>query len=301
MTVELIGVPLDLGAGRRGVDMGPSAIRIAGIAEKLTRIGHEVIDEGDIGIVIPEVQKIENPKLKYLPEISKAVDHLARAVQRILAQDHFPLVLGGDHSIAIGTISGVAAHLRQQNRSLGVIWIDAHGDMNTPETTPSGNIHGMPFAACLGKGAPELTGIAGDFPKIKPQDSVLVGVRDLDPKEMELVRESGITVYTMEDIDRRGMFDVMVEAVEVATSYTDALHVSLDMDALDPQVAPGVGTPVRGGLTYREAHTAMEIIARSEKLYSMEVVEVNPILDVRNATAEVAAELVLSALGKKIL
>ncbi|RMD93581.1 MAG: arginase, partial [Calditrichaeota bacterium] len=183
----------------------------------------------------------------------------------------------------------------------GVIWVDAHGDMNTPETTPSGNIHGMPFAVCLGQGAPELVNVAGEFAKILPQDAVLVGARCLDEKELDLLRESGVTVYTMEDIDRRGIFDVMVEAVEVATNYTHGLHLSLDMDALDPQDAPGVGTPVRGGLTYREAHTAMEMVAKSNKLFSMEVVEVNPILDVRNTTAETAAELVLSALGKKIL
>ncbi len=301
MIIELLGVPLDLGASRRGVDMGPSAIRIAELSEKLHRIGHEVVDNGDLPIVTPEVQSIENPKLKYLPEITKAATRVAGAVRDILNRAHFPLVLGGDHSIAIGTVAGASAYLAESGRRLGLLWIDAHGDMNTPETTPSGNIHGMPLAVCLGKGAPELVQVAGAFAKVKPQDTVLVGARALDPLELELVRESGITIYTMEDIDRRGIFDVMVEAVEVATRYTDALHVSLDMDALDPQVAPGVGTPVRGGLTYREAHTAMEIIAKAGKLFSMDVVEVNPILDIRNATAEMAAELVLSALGKRIL
>jgi arginase len=301
MKIELIGVPLDLGASRRGVEMGPSAIRIAGITERLQRIGHEVIDDGDLEIIAPEVQTIEDPKLKYLPEITKAVTRLANAVTLALEREHFPLVLGGDHSIAIGAIGGVAAFLHQQKKKLGVIWVDAHGDMNTHETTLSGNIHGMPFAAVLGKGAPELVSVGGDFQKVRPQDAVLVGARNLDPKEQQLIRESGITVYTMADIDRRGIFEVMVEAVEIASQHTDFLHLSLDMDALDPQVAPGVGTPVRGGLTYREAHTAMEIIASTRRLCSMEVVEVNPILDLRNTTGEVAAELVESALGKRIM
>jgi arginase len=301
MKIELLGVPMDLGASRRGVDMGPSAIRIAGITERLQNIGHEVVDAGDLEIEAPEVLAIADPKLKYLPQITRTVTELAQAVTHSLEKNFFPIVLGGDHSIAIGTISGVAAYLRQQEKKLGVIWIDAHGDMNTPDTTLSGNIHGMPFAVCLGKGAEPLLQVGGDFQKLRPQDAVLVGARNLDPKEQQLIRESGITVYTMEDIDRRGIFEVMVEALEVATAHTGALHVSLDMDAVDPQVAPGVGTPVRGGLTYREAHTAMEIIAGSKRLCSLEVVEVNPILDIRNTTAEMAAELVASALGKRII
>lgn len=301
MKIDMIGLPLDLGANRRGVDMGPSAIRIAGITEHLQHIGHEVVDEGDLSVVVPEVMQIEDPKLKYLPEISKSVAHLADAVTATLKRGHFPLVLGGDHSIAIGTVGGVARHLHAQNRRLGLIWIDAHGDMNTHETTPSGNIHGMSFAAALGKGCQELVSVGGDFQKIQPEDAVLVGARNLDPKEQQLIRDSGITVYTMEDIDRRGVYAVMTEALQVATRNTDSLHMSLDMDALDPQEAPGVGTPVRGGLSYREAHTAMEIIAASGRLASLEVVEVNPILDIRNQTATVAAELVASALGKRIL
>lgn len=301
MKIELIGVPLDLGASRRGVDMGPSGIRIAGITERLQRIGHEVIDAGDLEVVAPEVQTIIDPKLKYLPEITKTLSQLAQNVDEALQREHFPLVLGGDHSIAMGTIGGVAAFLRKQKKKLGVLWIDAHGDMNTHETTMSGNIHGMPFAAVLGKGAAELVSIGGDFQKVKPQDAVLVGARNLDPKEQHLIRESGITVYTMEDIDRRGIYEIVVEAIEIATLHTDYLHISFDMDALDPQDAPGVGTPVRGGLTYREAHTAMEIIAGTRRLCSLEVVEVNPILDIRNTTSEVAAELVESALGKRII
>ncbi|HEX9654653.1 MAG TPA: arginase [bacterium] len=301
MKIELIGVPLDLGASRRGVDMGPSAIRIAGITERLQRIGHEVIDAGDLEVVAPEVQTILDPKLKYLPEITKTLAHLAHDVGEALEREHFPLVLGGDHSIAMGSIGGVAAYLRKHNKKLGVMWIDAHGDMNTHETTLSGNIHGMPFAALLGKGASELVNIGGNFQKLQPRNAVLVGVRNLDPKEQHLIRESGITVYTMEDIDRRGIYEVIVEALEIATLHTDYLHISFDMDALDPQDAPGVGTAVRGGLTYREAHTAMEIIAGTRRVCSLEVVEVNPILDIRNTTAEVATELVESALGKRII
>ncbi|MFQ5652917.1 MAG: arginase [bacterium] len=301
MKVDLIGIPLDLGANRRGVDMGPSAIRIAGISQKLRQIGHEIIDEGDLTVVTPEVQQIGDPRLRYLPEITKSVSWLADAVTRALQSDHFPLVLGGDHSIAIGTVGGIARHLNQQGQKLGLIWIDAHGDMNTHETTPSGNIHGMSFAAVLGKGIVELVHVGGDFAKVEPGDAVLVGVRNLDPKEQQLLRESGITIFTMEDIDRRGICETMSDAIKIASQHTDCLHVSLDMDALDPQVAPGVGTPVRGGLTYREAHTAMEMIAACKKLCALEVVEVNPILDLENTTAKVAAELVESALGKRII
>jgi arginase len=301
MKIELIGVPLDLGASRRGTEMGPSAIRIAGVTERLQRIGHEITDAGDLEVDAPEVQTIEDPKLKYLPEITETVTQLANRVSQAMQQGRFPLVLGGDHSIAIGTIGGVAAFLNKQKKKLGVIWIDAHGDMNTHETTMSGNIHGMPFAAVLGKGAPQLVNVGGAFQKVKPRDAVLVGARNLDPKEQQLIRESGITVYTMEDIDRRGIFEVLIEAVEIASQHTDFLHLSLDVDALDPLEAPGVGTPVRGGLTYREAHTAMEIIAGKRRFCSMEVVEVNPILDIRNTTGEVAAELIESALGKRII
>ncbi len=301
MKIEMIGIPLDLGASRRGVDMGPSAMRIAGISEMLQRIGHEVVDEGDITVVAPEVQEIEDPKLKYLPEITKSISRLADAVTLTLEHGNFPLVLGGDHSIAIGTIGGVVRYLRPKSQTLGVIWIDAHADMNTHKTSPSGNIHGMSFAAVLGNGAAELVNVGGSFAKIEAKNSVLVGARNLDTEEQHHVRDSGISVFTMEDIDRRGICEVMSEAIEIATRDTDCLHVSLDMDALDPQVAPGVGTPVRGGLTYREAHTSMEMVAASNKLCALEVVEVNPILDLKNTTAEVAAEMVESAFGKRIL
>lgn len=301
MNVELIGIPLDLGSNRRGVDMGPSAMRIAGISERLKHIGHEVIDRGDVPIIIPEVQKVENPKLRYLPEITKAATSLADDVTEVLENGSFPLVLGGDHSIAIGTISGVARYFRKENQRIGVVWVDAHGDMNTHETTPTGNIHGMPFAAVLGRGSAELVQVGGDFPKVLPQHAVLVGARNLDRKERGLILDAGISVFTMEDIDRRGIWEVMSEAISIAARETTAFHVSFDMDALDPQVAPGVGTPVRGGLTYREAHTAMELVAASKQLCSLEIVEVNPILDIKNTTAEVAAELIESALGKRIL
>lgn len=301
MRIEIIGVPLDLGADRRGVDMGPSAIRIAGISERLRRLDYEVLDAGDISIVTPEVQTIDDPKLKYLPEIAKSVTQLSNYVFNVFEDDNFPLVLGGDHSVAIGTIAGAASFFKQKNQRLGLIWIDAHGDMNTPETTPSGNIHGMPFAVSLGRGARELTEVGGPFPKVEPGNAVLIGARQLDRNEQSTIRQSGITVFTMEDIDRRGICEVAGEALYLATKSCDALHVSLDMDALDPLVAPGVGTPVRGGLTYRESHTTMEIIASEEKLRSFEIVEVNPILDVRNTTAEVAAGLAASLLGKRII
>jgi arginase len=301
MKIEMIGIPQDLGADRRGVDMGPSAIRIAGMTDRLRRIGHEVVDAGDIAVVTPEVQVIQDPKLRYLPEITKSCNKLANHVYASLRKNSFPLVLGGDHSVAIGSIAGVARYHREQGKQVGLIWIDAHGDMNTPETTPSGNIHGMPFAVSLGRGCTELVGIAGEFAKIQPANAVLVGVRQLDQKERKIVHDAQITVFTMADIDRRGICDIMSEALQIATARTDALHISLDMDALDPLVAPGVGTPVRGGLTYREAHTAMEIISESYLLSSLEVVEVNPILDIRNSTADVAAELVASTLGKRII
>jgi arginase len=301
MRIEIIGVPLDLGADRRGVDMGPSAIRIAGISERLRRLDYEVLDSGDIPIVTPEVQIIEDPKLKYLPEIAKSATQLSNYVFNVFQDGNFPMVLGGDHSVAIGTIAGAARFFKQKNQKLGLIWIDAHGDMNTPETTPSGNIHGMPFAVSLGNGVKELTDVGGPFPKVAPENAVLMGARQLDRKEQNIIKQSGITVFTMEDIDRRGICEVAGEALYLATKNSDALHISLDMDALDPQVAPGVGTPVRGGLTYRESHTAMEIIASENSLCSFEIVEVNPILDVRNTTAEVAAELAASLFGKRIL
>jgi len=281
--------------------MGPSALRIAGVAEALRRMEYEVSDSGDIHVASPEVQAVGNPKLKYLEEIERALDKLFVRVLAALENKRFPLILGGDHSVAIGSVSAASAFERKSGRKVGLIWVDAHGDMNTPETTPSGNIHGISFAVCLGRGAAELVALGGEGRKIDPENAALVGVRNLDPKEQELVKNSGIHVYTMEEVDRRGIYEVMSEAVELVTRGGDRFHLSLDMDALDPETAPGVGTPVKGGLTYREAHTAMETVAASGKLASMDVVEVNPILDTRNATAELAVELIQSAMGKKIL
>lgn len=300
MKIHILGVPMDLGAGRRGVDMGPSAIRIAGVTEKLTALGHQVADEGDISVKPPELQKIRNEKLKYLPEIVRACTLLHGKVEKVCSAGGFPLVLGGDHSIAIGTIAGIAAHARKQRKRLGVLWIDAHGDLNTPETTPSGNIHGMPLAASIGRGAIEVTSVGGDYRKVDPRDVVLIGTRDLDDGERKLIKQSGINIFTMEDIDKHGMSVIMARALR-RIRQVDLLHVSLDLDGVDPQVAPGVGTPVKGGLNYREAHLIMETLNESRKMTSLEVVEVNPILDNRNQSAEFAVELIQSGFGKKII
>ncbi len=299
--IKLIGVPLDLGAGRRGVDMGPSAARLAGLADHLRQLGHQVADVGNLDVPEPETHQIADPRLRYLAEIAATCSQLAEAVGTTLDEGKFPLVLGGDHSIAMGTIAGVAAFHRQKNHEIGVIWIDAHGDMNTPEITPSGNIHGMPLAVCLGQGAPALLAIGGEFRKLNPRHVVLIGARSLDQRERDFISQSGITVFSMADIDRLGIYKVMTEALRIATQETHALHVSLDMDSLDPSVAPGVGTPALGGLTYREAHTIMEMIADTGCLGSLEIVEINPILDVKNTTAEIAVGLATSGLGKRII
>ncbi|MEX0602229.1 MAG: arginase [Bacteroidota bacterium] len=300
MKIHILGVPMDLGAGRRGVDMGPSAIRIAGIDEKLRALGHAVVDEGDIPIKNPELQKIRNEKLKYLPEIVRGCTLLAGKVQKIITSGGFPLVLGGDHSIAIGTIAGVAAQCRHDRKKLGVLWIDAHGDFNTDETSPSGNIHGMPLAVACGHGAIELTSVGGDFRKVDPKNVVLIATRELDGSERTMIRQQGITVYTMEEIDKHGMALIVTRALRKLRDV-EWLHVSLDLDAMDPSVAPGVGTPVKGGLNYREAHLIMETLADRKVVASLEVVEVNPILDNRNQSAEFAVELVQSGFGKTIL
>ncbi len=300
MKIHILGVPMDLGAGRRGVDMGPSALRIAGVAEKLRALGHTVIDEGDIPVKAPELQKIRNEKLKYLPEIVRACTLLASKVEKIVLSGGFPLVLGGDHSIAIGTIGGVASACTKLNKTVGVLWIDAHGDLNTDETTPSGNIHGMPLAAALGFGALELTSIRGDSTRIRPEHVVLLATRELDPGERTLIKKHGINIFTMEEIDKHGMAVVINKALRKLREV-DFLHVSLDLDAVDPSVAPGVGTPVKGGLNYREAHLIMETLNEAERMSSLEVVEVNPILDNRNQSAEFAVELIQSGFGKKIL
>lgn len=292
---------MDLGSGRRGVDMGPSAIRIAGLDNRLVELGHKVIDEGDIVIKNMEELKVGHERARYLTEISRAAGVLARKVERITRLGHFPLVLGGDHSIAVGTVSGIAAFAHPLGKKVGLIWIDAHGDINTPETSPSGNIHGMPLAALLGFGASELTGVAGPAPKIDPAHVALVGIRSLDTGEKKRLKETGVQVHTMSDIDRHGADRVMEKALARVTQGTDLVHVSFDLDAVDPTVTPGVGTPVKGGLDYREAHLIMEVIADAKVMTSLEMVEVNPILDQGNASAAFAVELVQSAFGKKIL
>jgi arginase len=300
MNIHLLGVPMDLGAGRRGVDMGPSAIRIAGVSEKLRALGHTVIDEGDILTKPPEQQKIRNDKLRYLPEIVRACTLLSGRIEKIVTLGGFPLVLGGDHSIAIGTIAGLSSYCKRVNKTLGVLWIDAHGDLNTDETSPSGNIHGMPVAASMGLGALELTSVGGDFKKVDPKNFVLVATRDLDPGERLHIKKQNINIFTMEEVDKHGMAVVMAKAMR-KLKQVDLLHVSFDLDAVDPSVAPGVGTPVKGGLDYREAHLAMEVLSEAGKMSSLEIVEVNPILDNHNQSAEFAVELIQSGFGKKIL
>ncbi len=297
MRIRVIGAPMDLGADRRGVDIGTSAIRYADLNHRLRSLGHHVQDMGNLLVPQPESQPLGNPKLKYLDQIVRVSEELAGIVTTILQEGDFPLVLGGDHSIGLGSINGVA----NVHKNVGVLWIDAHADFNTDQSTPSGNIHGMILASLAGLGNSSLTNIGGWSPKIHKETIVIVGARDLDPGEQELLRTNSIHVFTMSEIDQLGITEVMQQALAIAGQNNDGIHLSLDMDALDPTEAPGVGTPVRGGLTYREAHLAMELIADSHKLVSMDVVEVNPILDRENATALLAVELVLSALGKKIL
>ncbi|GAB1430553.1 arginase [Ignavibacteria bacterium] len=299
--VRIIGFPMDLGAGRRGVDMGPSALRIAGVGEKLEQLGYIVTDGGDVPIQTPEVLTVEDARLKYLPEITKACSLLAGTVHRVLNGGEFPLILGGDHSMSIGSIAGIAAHCREYDKRLGVIWIDAHSDINTPETSPSGNIHGMPVAALLGIGAAELTEIAGFSPKLKPENIAMIGLRSVDTGEKELIRHLQISAYTMFDIDKQGIFPIVEKILESMRRNVDHLHISFDVDSVDPKVAPGVGTPIPGGLSYREAHLIMELIAESGILSSFEIAEVNPILDKHNASAEFAAGVVASCMGKRIL
>lgn len=292
---------MDLGADRRGVDMGPSAVRVANLNERLQQLGYEVMDAGNIGVRNPEMMQVGDRKLKYLPEIADACQKLADEVLASLEGGAIPIVLGGDHSIAIGSVAGLAAYHRKREQRVGVIWFDAHGDMNTPETSPSGNIHGMPFSAILGHGAKELTHICDFAPKVYPDDCVLIGARSVDPEEAVALKASGIRVVTMRELDERGMSAVMDEAMWLASRRTAGFHVTMDMDFVDPDFAPGVGTPVPGGPTYRESHLAMEKIADSGKMLSFELTEVNPILDISNRTAELGVELILSAFGKKIM
>lgn len=294
-------MPLDLGQARRGVDMGPSAVRAAGLNAAIKALGHQVEDAGNIHVKIPEEQHFGDRHAKYLNEIAETCREVAERVAQTLEAGCFPLSLGGDHSIAIGTIAGVAKFFRERGQSVGCLWIDAHADMNTPETSPSGNIHGMPFAALLGYGPEELTKIAGFAPKLEARHCVLIGARDLDARERRIVKDSGVNVFTMRDIDEQGMRGVMEKSLVLAAEGTAGFVVSWDMDVVDPAEAPGVGTPVRGGVTFREAHLALEMIADSRGMVSLELVEINPIIDVHNKTAILGVGLVTSALGKKIL
>ena len=284
--IRIIGVPMDLGGDRRGVDMGPSALRVAGLNARLRALGYTVEDVGNISVRVPEEMVMGDKRAKYLPEIAETCKELAEVVSRTLAEDYRPLVLGGDHSIAIGSHAGVAAHFRRQQQRIGCVWLDAHGDINTPETSPSGNIHGMPLANSLGFGPPELAQIFGFAPKLAAENCSLVGVRSLDAKEKKIVRQAGVRVFTMREVDERGMRACMQEALARATDGTAGFVVSLDMDVVDPPDAPGVGSPVRGGITYREAHLAMEMIADTGKMLSLEVVEINPVIDIHNKTAQ---------------
>jgi arginase len=292
---------MDLGAGRRGVDMGPSAIRIAGVSAGLRQLGIAVEDDGDVGVPAPESRDPGATSARYLDTIYHVCNRLRLRVRRSLEQGEIPLVMGGDHSIAIGTVAGVAEHFRNRGQRIGLIWVDAHADMNTPDSSPSGNIHGMPLATVLGLGHPRLVQI-GDFsPKVAPANCCLIGIRDLDQAERAIVRQSGIHVYTMRDIDERGMRAVMQEAIGFASAGTAGFHVSFDLDGMDPRDVPGTGTPVKGGISWREANLLMEMVADSGGMSSLEIAELNPILDVKNQSGEVAVDVILSAFGKRIL
>lgn len=300
-TVHIIGVPLDLGGGRRGVDMGPSAVRIAGLGERLASLGWRVKDEGNLHVPTQETLEAGDPQQKYMREIADTCSALYERSLAALEAGAVPLVLGGDHSLGAGSVAAAAAFARTRGQSIGLLWVDAHGDMNTPATTGSGNVHGMPLAALLGPEPAALSAIGGYWPKVAPRNTVLIGARNLDDREKVAVRESGIHVFTMKDIDRLGIATVTEQALALATAGTMGVHVSFDVDVCDPAIAPGVGTPVKGGLNYREAHMVMEMVADSNALLSLDIVEVNPVLDHQNATAVLGAELALSALGLKIL
>lgn len=298
--VRILGFPIDLGADRRGVDMGPSAMRIADVDTRLEALGYTVIDEGDIPVRNIEVQEIQDSRLKYLPEVAQMSRVLCTRVKGILDDGDFPLIVGGDHSMSVGSLAGIGQHCKEHGKTLGVIWIDAHADMNTAETTPSGNIHGMPLAVAMGYGHPSLLEIAG-APVLDPRNLAIIGLRSIDPGERDLIKELGVAAYTMFDIDRLGMYEVATRVLEDMSRSVDHLHISFDVDGVDPSVAQGVGTPVPGGLTYRETHLFMEMISQIDAYASLEVAEVNPILDDRNRTAEFAADVVASSMGKRIL
>lgn len=299
-TIEVIGLPMDLGADTRGVDMGPSALRIAGLHTCIKGLGYELVDQGNLPVRISSQLEIENPSMKYVEEILRSSQAFAFATEQVLDRGNFPLLIGGDHSMAIGSLAGIAAHCRHHDKRLGVIWVDAHTDMNTPATSPSGNVHGMPLAASLGHGEDILTEFYGFSPKLDAKHVHLIGIRSIDKGEIETTRQTGIHVYTMTDVDRMGIYQVAEAVINQLKGEIDHLHISFDLDSLDPEVAPGVGTPVPGGLTYREAHTLMETFAESGLVHSFEITEVNPILDLKNKTAKIALSLMQSALGKRI-
>lgn len=300
-TIRLVGVPMDLGAGRRGVDMGPSAIRIAGVSAGLRGLGFDVEDDGDVGVPAPETRDPGPANARYLEPIYHVCNRLRLRVRRSLDSGEIPVVLGGDHSIAIGTVSGVAEHFGAAGNKVGLIWVDAHADMNTPESSPTGNIHGMPLATLLGLGHPKLVQMGGFWPKVDKHNVCLLGIRDLDDGERAIVRASGIHAYTMRDLDERGMRAVAQEAIGFASDGTAGFHVSFDLDGMDPRDVPGTGTPVKGGISWREANLLMEMVSDTGAMTSLEVTELNPILDVRNQSGEVAVDVILSAFGKRIL
>ena len=299
--VQIIGVPLDLGANMRGANMGPSAIRIAELHQKIAVLGYRPYDIGDLPVPVRDTLPESATREHYRPQIAGVCRELATEVYSALTQDRLPIVLGGDHSIAIGSISGVSRYFRERGERLGLIWIDAHADCNTPQSSPSGNIHGMPLSIALGQGFSELTEIGGSGPKVRPENVALIGIRTLDGAEKEILRRSGVRYFTMREIDERGMHAVMKDAVAVASHGTSAIHLSFDIDGIDPASAPGVSTPVTGGLSYREAHLALEMIADTGLIRSMEFVELNPMTDLAHKTAQLTVELVQSALGKAIV
>ena len=300
--IHIIGVPLDLGGNRRGVDMGPSALRIAGLRERIAQLGRTVVDRGDLPSPIPETQDLRDERQKYIHDIARVCQQLYETAGLCFNNGAIPLVLGGDHSLAAGSVAAAADWARRARKlPIGLLWVDAHGDMNTPATSTSGNVHGMPLAALLGPEPSDLSNLGGFSPKVLPAHTVLIGVRNLDEREKVAVRESHVHVFTMKDIDRQGIASVVEQAVNMAGNGTAGIHVSFDLDVCDPGIAPGVGTPVKGGLDYREAHMLMEIVADSGLLTSLDLVEVNPTLDVRNTTAQLGAELAASALGMEIL
>ncbi len=299
--VSIGNVHLDLGAGRRGVDMGPSAIHLAGLKGGIEHLGHQVVENYALAVESQEMRAHGDPHARYLPEIAACCAKLADRVEAALDHGWFPVVLGGDHSVAIGTISGLARHYRKQGKRIGVIWSDAHTDMNTPDISPSGNIHGMPLAVLLGYGPPELVSIAGSEPALRAEDVVVIGARDVDGAERDFVKKVGVRVYTMSELDERGTAACVREAIDRVTTYTAGVHLSFDLDGVDPQHAPGVGTPVPGGLNLRESHLICEKVAQTRKILGIEMVELNPVLDSENRTGKLAVWLILSALGKTIL